>query len=271
MKTNHFVSLSFAALLLVSTSGAVLAQPQDNDHDAHHPQTEWEPGAQTDQAENGMPGMMGQGMGMNPEMMGMMHRMMRMRDNDAGMSGMGMMPGMRGMMGRGMGHGRGHPGMTRLMFILMDADGDGELSLEEVQDVTERIFNAMDADGDGSLTFEEFQSFHRETMRSPGRMQMREGMRMQDDMHMDMGEASQAYMEAMQTMMDSMAEIEMTGDPARDFALMMIPHHQAAIDKAEVLLEHSDDPELTELANEIIAEQEREIGILNTWLDQQDQ
>jgi uncharacterized protein (DUF305 family) len=73
-------------------------------------------------------------------------------------------------------------------------------------------------------------------------------------------------MDAMQTMMDDMASMEMTGDPARDFALMMIPHHQSAIDMAEAYLEHGDDPELTNLANEIIAAQQEEIEFLQNWL-----
>jgi uncharacterized protein (DUF305 family) len=77
-------------------------------------------------------------------------------------------------------------------------------------------------------------------------------------------------MEAMQTMMDGMADMEMTGDPARDFALMMIPHHQSAIDMAESLSRARRRPELTQLANEIIAEQRREIEFLENWLREQE-
>jgi Ca2+-binding EF-hand superfamily protein len=285
MKTNRFVSMSFAALLLIGTSGAALAQATDDDHDAHHPeQTEQAPAAQPNQPdapEGGMPGMMGQGMmgrgmSMNPDMMRMMQRMMRtQQDDDGDMSGMGM-PGMMGMMGRGMmRHDHRHAGMMRLIFILMDADGDGALSLDEVQAVTERIFNAIDADDDGQVTLDEIREFYRGPERADrrmpmrDRMPMREGMQMRDGMQM--GAASQAYMGAMQTMMEDMAGMEMTGDPARDFALMMIPHHQSAIDMAEALLQHSDDPELTQLANEIIAEQRREIEVLENWLAAQDQ
>lgn len=90
--------------------------------------------------------------------------------------------------------------------------------------------------------------------------QMPEGMRM------DQAVASQAYMDAMRTMMEGMASMEMTGDAAIDFAMMMIPHHQSAIDMARVFLQHSDDPELTELANAIITEQQREIEFLQNWL-----
>jgi uncharacterized protein (DUF305 family) len=48
---------------------------------------------------------------------------------------------------------------------------------------------------------------------------------------------------------------------------MMIPHHQSAIDMAEAYLEHGDDPELTNLANEIIAAQQEEIEFLQNWLE----
>ena len=60
----------------------------------------------------------------------------------------------------------------------------------------------------------------------------------------------------------------MTGDQDVDFARMMIPHHQGAIDMARVQLEKGRDPRMRELAQKIIADQEREIGILNDWLAQ---
>src|SRR5215510_7514070 len=66
----------------------------------------------------------------------------------------GMMGG--GMMGRGM---MGPPFMMRMMFALMDADGDGTISLQEFQAAHERIFKAMDSNKDGKLTLEEMQAF----------------------------------------------------------------------------------------------------------------
>ena len=84
-----------------------------------------------------------------------------------GMMGPGMMGG--GMMGTWVpdtasGH-RGHdivgPVMMRMMFSLMDADGDGKLSLQEFQAAHERIFKAMDANKDGFVTLEEMQDFMR--------------------------------------------------------------------------------------------------------------
>ena len=88
------------------------------------------------------------------------------------MMGGGMMG--RGMMGRGYGyHDRdrgvmrsgmlGPPMMMRMIFSLMDADGDGKLSLQEFQAAHERIFKAMDANKDGFVTLEEMQDFIRGT------------------------------------------------------------------------------------------------------------
>jgi len=75
-----------------------------------------------------------------------------------GMMGQGMMG--REPMGSGiMGHGMMSPTMMRIMIVLLDTDGDGKLSLEEVQAVHARMFKAMDADKDGRLTADEIQKF----------------------------------------------------------------------------------------------------------------
>ena len=44
-----------------------------------------------------------------------------------------------------------HGVMMRVMFSLMDSDGDGTISLQEFQAAHERIFRAMDANKAGSL------------------------------------------------------------------------------------------------------------------------
>ena len=49
--------------------------------------------------------------------------------------------------------------MMRMMFALMDADGDGTISLQEFHAAHERIFKAMDTNKDGKLTMEEMQAF----------------------------------------------------------------------------------------------------------------
>ena len=82
----------------------------------------------------------------------------------AGMMGHGSMMGggMTGhMMGRGMmgGGAMEPPFVMRMMFALMDADGDGTISLQEFQAAHERIFKAMDSNKDGKVTLEEMQAF----------------------------------------------------------------------------------------------------------------
>ncbi|MCH8552301.1 MAG: DUF305 domain-containing protein [Natronospirillum sp.] len=57
-----------------------------------------------------------------------------------------------------------------------------------------------------------------------------------------------------------------TGDINRDFVLGMIPHHEAAIDMAYILLRYSEDTELRTLAEAVIREQEREIRDMRAWL-----
>jgi EF hand len=77
-------------------------------------------------------------------------------------------PGMMGMMERGYGHhgwsqGRRamSPTMMHIIFSLMDADGDGKLTLQEWQAAHERIFKAMDTDHDGTVTMQEMVTFMR--------------------------------------------------------------------------------------------------------------
>jgi len=78
-------------------------------------------------------------------------------------------PGMTGMMGRGYGHRHGwqdgrpvmRPTIMRIIFAMIDANGDGKLSLEEWQAAHERIFKAMDTDHDGTVSFEEMEAFMR--------------------------------------------------------------------------------------------------------------
>ena len=76
---------------------------------------------------------------------------------------------------------------------------------------------------------------------------------------------------AMQTAMQHMQQgmnMPMSGDPDRDFAQMMIPHHQGAIDMARIELESGKDPQLRQMAQKIIEDREREIASLKEWLAQ---
>ena len=68
-------------------------------------------------------------------------------------------------MGRGMMGPMGPVMMMRIIFSLMDSDGDGTISLAEFQAAHERIFKAMDANRDSRLTLEEMQAFMQGTPR----------------------------------------------------------------------------------------------------------
>ena len=70
----------------------------------------------------------------------------------------GMGPGMM-MDGPRMMMGSRGAGMMRMMIVMLDTDGDGMLSLEEVQAIHARMFKAMDVNKDGRLTAEEMQRF----------------------------------------------------------------------------------------------------------------
>ena len=62
-------------------------------------------------------------------------------------------------------------------------------------------------------------------------------------------------------------EIAPSGSPDHDFARMMIPHHQGAIDMAVVQLKYGRDQRLKRLAQSIIVEQGQEIAYMRTLLD----
>lgn len=67
---------------------------------------------------------------------------------------------------------------------------------------------------------------------------------------------------AMDKMMAAM-EIKPSGDIDRDFAAMMIPHHQGAIDMALSELRYGTNEQLRRIAQEIIVEQQQEIAAMN--------
>jgi uncharacterized protein (DUF305 family) len=73
--------------------------------------------------------------------------------------------------------------------------------------------------------------------------------------------------------MDRMNMDMMAGGTAADidvaFICSMIPHHRGAIDMAEAELANGDDPFARELAEAIIAAQEKEIADMLAWLETQ--
>jgi hypothetical protein len=72
---------------------------------------------------------------------------------------------------------------------------------------------------------------------------------------------------AMTKMMDGMS-IKPSGNIDQDFAAMMIPHHQGAIDMAQAELRYGHNEQLRRIAQEIIVEQQQEIIAMHLALGQ---
>ena len=70
--------------------------------------------------------------------------------------------------------------------------------------------------------------------------------------------------------MDMDTEMLKTAEPFdTEFVNMMIPHHESAVEMAQIELEKGTDPELKALAQDIIDAQEREIGEMRDFLAEQ--
>lgn len=85
----------------------------------------------------------------------------------------------------------------------------------------------------------------------------------------DLSNSPEHVQENMRKMMITMPAMEqgmMNEDPDVAFACGMIAHHQGAIDMAQVLLDHGDDPEMIKLAEEIMEAQVGEIELMKNWL-----
>jgi uncharacterized protein (DUF305 family) len=77
--------------------------------------------------------------------------------------------------------------------------------------------------------------------------------------------SSAAYEQANAKMHKDMA-VPLTGDADVDFLAGMIPHHQGAVDMAEVVLKYGKDPKVKKLAQDIVAAQKKEIAMMQGWL-----
>jgi uncharacterized protein (DUF305 family) len=80
----------------------------------------------------------------------------------------------------------------------------------------------------------------------------------------DSDQVKKAFKEANDKMHQNMM-MEPSGDADKDFAMMMIPHHEGAIAMAKAELQYGKDPMLREMAEKIIAAQEAEIAELMKW------
>jgi uncharacterized protein (DUF305 family) len=82
----------------------------------------------------------------------------------------------------------------------------------------------------------------------------------------DTAEGFRAMMSDAAARMHGAMNVPFTGDADRDFARLMIPHHQGAIDMALVELRYGKDERLKRLAQEIIVAQKQEIQVMHLAL-----
>ena len=78
-----------------------------------------------------------------------------------------------------------------------------------------------------------------------------------------------AMKDSMERMDTGMKSSPMNGDVDHDFATMMMPHHQGAIDMAKAELLYGKDPVMKRLAEEIVVDQQSEIQAMQLWLSKQ--
>lgn len=137
------------SILIGSAAGAFA---QESATDPHHTETAGSETASLSEAVNSAE----QDQAAQPSQPGMMTSGMM----GSGMMSQGMMAGMMqpGMM-EAMPMLQMHGHMTKILFVIADADGDGALSFEEISAIQRRVFDAVDADQSGTVTTKELGSF----------------------------------------------------------------------------------------------------------------
>jgi len=77
------------------------------------------------------------------------------------------------------------------------------------------------------------------------------------------------HMEAsalMEKMSVDMKTMKATGNPDKDFATMMISHHQGAVDMSEAYLKFGKDEDLKKMASKMMEDQKKEIQMMKAKL-----
>lgn len=77
----------------------------------------------------------------------------------------------------------------------------------------------------------------------------------------------QLMMSAMKKMEEDMKMMKMYDDVDKHYVSMMIPHHQSAIDMAQMQLKHGGNAELKKMAQMMIEDQTKEIAAFNDWIN----
>ncbi|RYG26115.1 DUF305 domain-containing protein [bacterium] len=86
--------------------------------------------------------------------------------------------------------------------------------------------------------------------------------------HAHAAESGSPSMRLHEIMMRPMGDMKTTGDVDRDFAALMIPHHQGAIDMAKIEIAEGKNEELKKMAEAIIESQAKEIEVLKKHIGQ---
>ncbi len=77
-------------------------------------------------------------------------------------------------------------------------------------------------------------------------------------------ESTKAFQQGEEKMMKDMGQ-PYSGNADKDFVAHMIPHHEGAVDMAEVQLKYGKDPELRKMARDIIKAQKQEVAFMKKW------
>ncbi|WP_315974992.1 copper-binding protein [Microvirga yunnanensis] len=77
--------------------------------------------------------------------------------------------------------------------------------------------------------------------------------------------APAAYERVREVMNDRFKDMKLAGDPDKDFAALLIAHHEDLIFLARTQLEHGADEQLRQVAQKIIDEQQKQISELKEW------
>jgi uncharacterized protein (DUF305 family) len=80
------------------------------------------------------------------------------------------------------------------------------------------------------------------------------------------GKTSTDMHASMDEMHKKMKGMPMTGNQDMDFAMMMVRHHQGAIDMAQAQIDHGKDKQMISAAKKIVAEQKKEIAMFEAWM-----
>ena len=76
--------------------------------------------------------------------------------------------------------------------------------------------------------------------------------------------------QAMKAMESDMNNMQMTNNVDHDFATMMIPHHESAIEMSDAIIKYGKDNEIKKTAEKTKSDSQKEIAELKQWLQAHD-